>query len=1196
MTCHIVMVVGVLSLGQFDPLTHVDSLSEQLRSPARLDISAAGTTYVADTFHNHIARYDSAGVLLGTWSVPEGPVGVGVHPSNGNYYVSLRDEGKVGIYVYDDVGETFSRTGFLGEGAPTVTFVRPTDIDIAPTSGRIFVVDPQGDRWYIFNSNGTLRATGGERGELNGQFKYPSAIAVDEANGRMLVADHDNFRVQIFTLVDDGEFTYATFERKFGYRLKYLPGGAIEGWMPRPLDLAVDSSGRIYVSDAVMGTVRLFDSVGDDLGKVIDYGLTPGALRTPCGLGISTDGLRLFVASTGSSSVEVFDTPPPSAGREVDSVIPDGGRPKGTNDCAYDVARRTKASASGKRRWADMRVPSEATADQVLALGSPPAGLRDLTSYDGPHMVEGRVICGRCHGIPDLPGGNVSLIEGQVNMCVSCHFGAGQAMDVPLHWSDLADPYGTNPDADDGQGRSHAWGVLAINASADSVGPVADSVMERMLTDEGNIKCATCHDQHSSDSGAPYLRMPNNRDQTCKVCHAPRNEGLGQRGTHPVGFDYPGGTGEFPADGDVAPFFIKAGNVECMTCHAPHAADSGGANDGEGDGILLRSANDESFCQTCHTEHSIHEPSGPWQPTCYDCHDFHDPDNENLALVGAQVISTPMTFQDDDISDDGLSDFIHSNHAMPSYDGICEVCHTDTSHHRNTSDGDHTHFVDQLCTACHRHSAGFMPTGGACDACHGYPPDGAAFPNTAGAHVKHMSDPSGPNIPDCFVCHAVLTGGTHMNGSATFVSGTDISGNGAIELDETDVCDSCHSPGGPFDGVAEGIVNWASGTGVSCEGCHDTGTSVINGVTAAPVAGDGTTWGYYTSGHGRHDIVACLDCHDTAATHFDGMERTYQASADNYQAGFRLKSVGGFPPLEIPQVQPASPEPYNDPPLWELCLSCHDRYALLGGPTAPAGPYYSAEFGTNFRSDASVIIPDGANTDIAEYSTSDAVDVNSHYGHIQGPPQSYDSDHDGLIDSYSSCVSCHNVHGSTSPVMMRDGKLIGAEPALNFSYVRYDRHDSQGGCTDAIIMTSAGGVPLMESHGGVMRSNSGPGDNGVCNYCHAGGAIADDPEYAVNCFGPDAVDYYREPLEVGCTLCHGQPPDGTAFPNTAGAHVAHITEPSGPQINNCFYCHAALVEGRHLNDLASFATGTDINGNSNIELDETDVCNACHTP
>ncbi|MCP4589355.1 MAG: hypothetical protein GY842_01290, partial [bacterium] len=473
---------------------------------------------------------------------------------------------------------------------------------------------------------------------------------------------------------------------------------------------------------------------------------------------------------------------------------------------------------------------------------------------------------------------------------------------------DLADPYATNPAAPDGSGSSHAWGVAAVNASADSVGPLPGGEMERYLKG-GLIKCATCHDQHNSDVGYPLLRVSNAGDAMCKECHAARAEGLGELGTHPVGFAYPGATGEFPDASSSGLPPLKDAKVECATCHAPHFADSGGANAGAGDGMLLRGANDGTFCQTCHTEHPNHEVRGGWQPTCTDCHDVHDPSSANLALVARMINTTGIVFQDNDLGSNAVSDFIHSNHASVSYDGVCEVCHTGTSYHRNSPAGNHDHYADSLCTDCHPHSEGFKPGAGACTSCHGQPPDGDVSPNLAGAHATHMMSTNGPQIGDCFECHAPLAAGVHNNTVASFASGVDANSNGDIELSETDVCDACHSPDGPFDGVAEGKANWTVGAAVSCEGCHDTGTSTIQGVTAPPVAGNNTTWGYFATGHGRNGALGCAACHDTTTTHFDGVARTYAfdsayygpaQSGVAYAAGYRLREVGGEVPLMIP--------------------------------------------------------------------------------------------------------------------------------------------------------------------------------------------------------------------------------------------------------------------------------------------------------
>ncbi len=472
---------------------------------------------------------------------------------------------------------------------------------------------------------------------------------------------------------------------------------------------------------------------------------------------------------------------------------------------------------------------------------------------------------------------------------------------------------------------------------------------------------------------------------------------------------------------------------------------------------------------------------------CDVCHVFYPPGSNLSAVRGS--IATPYS---------GSRQVLFTARSGPGsfadgddvYDGICEVCHTTTAYHRNDAGGSHTHNAGTTCTTCHAHTREFLPFAGR-------------------SHRVHTrGSPRGLALA-CDACH---------NAEASLF-------NDGNPFSTTTVCDACHSPGGAVDGVDDPLVgartNWndgvyqgdalASGKELWCAGCHDLGTSVVDGVAAPAVVGD-STFGFYSTGHGRSGLVDCTHCHDTAREHIDGVARSYSAAADNYQDAFRLLDVAGMRPLYVPRTDWDRDGPYEDPPYYALCFRCHDKYSLLGGPTAPAGPYYAIDFETNFRNDAVVLIDDGLSTDIGAYSIPGANTRNAHATHLAGPPHFYDSDGDGTVDSYGTCVACHNVHGSTYPAMIRDGQLLGPAPGLSFAYVRYDRHDPpQGGCPDPIVMTSVG-VTRDTSVGAVVRAGSGPDTNGTCNYCHCGGSATGDPEYIINCYTPDCVDYYRVPV------------------------------------------------------------------------------------
>ena len=473
MVTSICVLVGVLAAGQLDPLTHQASLSAGLDNPARVAVTGS-EILVADPRADAVVRFDLAGAYLGTWSEPAGPVGVAVHP-DGRIFVSRRDDAKVGVY-----DPSFVFQHFLADGV--VSFVEPTDLAVDPLSGRLYVVDSGGDAFYGFESDESLALIVGVRGSRTGEFIRPGAIAVDPANNRVLVADQENFRVQVFN-------TSGLFLFKFGYRIKYLAGGLSEGWFPRTVGLAVDGSGRMYVTDALMSTVRIFDTLGAELGKVVDYGSGPGELRTPGGLAIDGAG-RVLVANSNAGQVEIYDAPSARALSESSGVWFEGsneitgpldwGRGGGRSPLsAFNQPGRLLSGARGAGSGQGTRIPG----------WEPPHWLDDLT-------------CGRCHGVNEQPGGHEGTAEGQANLCFSCHSGAGQALVSSFRSSDASDPYGTNPNLADGRGKSHAWGVAVVSADADSIGPAAGGEMERFL-DGDQLICATCHNLHNHDAGFP---------------------------------------------------------------------------------------------------------------------------------------------------------------------------------------------------------------------------------------------------------------------------------------------------------------------------------------------------------------------------------------------------------------------------------------------------------------------------------------------------------------------------------------------------------------------------------------------------------------------------------------------------------------------------------------------------------------------
>src|SRR3990172_13142570 len=225
---------------------------------------------------------------------------------------------------------------------------------------------------------------------------------------------------------------------------------------------------------------------------------------------------------------------------------------------------------------------------------------------------------------------------------------------------------------------------------------------------------------------------------------------------------------------------------------------------------------------------------------CDICHDFaggfyDDYTQGNLRWVRSSINSRTVKFvkfSSSDSPNPGVADGTLADGNDSLLDGACEVCHTQTNYHKNTSDGKN-HFDGVNCTVCHPH---FLD-----DITNYFEP---RFVGNQ-SHVTHFDDPKGPQFkikrPNDFCtyyCHSTSDFSLFKDGQPKA---------------STTICNPCHSKGGAFDGVDDLAIgaktNWGDdedGDGVYkraqpidpwpnvlkdgkedwCAGCHDAGTSV----------------------------------------------------------------------------------------------------------------------------------------------------------------------------------------------------------------------------------------------------------------------------------------------------------------------------------------------------------------------------------
>ncbi len=368
-----------------------------------------------------------------------------------------------------------------------------------------------------------------------------------------------------------------------------------------------------------------------------------------------------------------------------------------------------------------------------------------------------------------------------------------------------------------------------------------------------------------------------------------------------------------------------------------------------------------------------------------------------------------------------------------------------------------------VCAQCHLSEAGEVGghgDGGGCESCHG----------ASGSHATHInSNTRGPATPlGCGDCH-------DTDNYPSFSDGKDLA--------STTACDSCHSPGGSFNGVNSAGAsvgakdNWSSGVYDSelkagkerwCVGCHDDVPATVDSASAPDMSL------FWNSGHGRSSSVECENCHDTGTgTHIDGDAETYSFDSAYYEsaqsgvayaAAYRLKYIGAEVPLMIPTNYNITFS-YNAQTMkdnaFRICFdSCHDPDKVFDNTPGDG-------IDSNFK--ASLPNPPRDYS----YAWGSGADVNEHVAHIMnyvGP--FWDSDWDNATlgaggssgrDSLMACSSCHNVHGaagsegSSNEAMIRDGTLVGRK-GYGFSYVIEDGAYPQVTSDGAIQSTSVGAI------------------------------------------------------------------------------------------------------------------------------------------
>ena len=212
--------------------------------------------------------------------------------SDGSVYVVNRsyeqrpDGVHVTVFTLDE--EYITEFGAAGEGDGQ--FVWPSAVAI-DSKGGVYVADEWLNRISKFTKDGEYISKWGAAGSGDGELSGPSGLAFD-SSGNLIVVDSKNNRVQKFT--DDGKFI-----SKFG------SAGDGNGQFNLPWGIALDKNDNIFVADWRNDRIQMFNSAGEWQQSLGQTGSGVGQFNRPNGVAVDDNG-DIFVADWENNRVQVF--------------------------------------------------------------------------------------------------------------------------------------------------------------------------------------------------------------------------------------------------------------------------------------------------------------------------------------------------------------------------------------------------------------------------------------------------------------------------------------------------------------------------------------------------------------------------------------------------------------------------------------------------------------------------------------------------------------------------------------------------------------------------------------------------------------------------------------------------------------------------------------------------------------------------
>ncbi|MCP4428274.1 MAG: hypothetical protein GY803_27615, partial [Chloroflexi bacterium] len=290
----------------------------ELNAPRNVAVGEDGRIYVLDS-GNHRLQIFADGELTGGWGSQGDQPGQfnepwGIAVDDEFVYVADTWNHRIQKFTLDgDFVTLFGRSGSSSDEPDTNglgLFFGPRDITLLPDN-RLLITDTGNHRLQVADRNGNFLSIVGSFGNVLGQFNEPVGLGAGP-DGLVYLADTWNGRIQQF---DSNLFPINEWQ--------------VQAWAGQSINnkpyTAVDSAGRIYVTDPEAYRILIFNSAGEYLGRFGSFGADVNGFGLPNGIAIDAQD-NIYIADAANHRVLKFVSPfgvPTQT--SVDENVDDGG-------------------------------------------------------------------------------------------------------------------------------------------------------------------------------------------------------------------------------------------------------------------------------------------------------------------------------------------------------------------------------------------------------------------------------------------------------------------------------------------------------------------------------------------------------------------------------------------------------------------------------------------------------------------------------------------------------------------------------------------------------------------------------------------------------------------------------------------------------------------------------------------------------